>query len=45
MARKTSSNLTDAELRLMEVLWEKGPATVWGVLEALAATPDRKSVV
>ena len=39
MARKRSSNLTDAELRLMEVLWEKGPATVWGVLEALAATP------
>ena len=39
MARKTSSNLTDAELRLMEVLWEKGPATVWGVLEGLAAMP------
>ena len=39
MARKTSSNLTDAELRLMEVLWDKGPATVWGVLESLAAAP------
>jgi predicted transcriptional regulator len=23
----------------MEVLWEKGPATVWGVLEGLAAVP------
>jgi predicted transcriptional regulator len=39
VARKTSSNLTDAELRLMEVLWEKGPATVWGVLESLTAVP------
>jgi predicted transcriptional regulator len=27
--------LTEAELRLMEVLWEKGPATVQHVLEDL----------
>lgn len=45
MARKTSSNLTDAELRLMEVLWEKGPATVWGVLEGLAAPRPAYSTV
>ena len=36
MARKTSPHLTDAELRLMEVLWEKGSATVAEVVEALA---------
>ena len=35
MARKKSKSLTDAELRLMEVLWEKGPATVSGVVESL----------
>ena len=35
MSRKKSSNLTDAELRLMEVLWEKGKATVADVVEAL----------
>ena len=35
MARKKSSNLTDAELRLMEVLWEQGPATVSGVVDKL----------
>jgi predicted transcriptional regulator len=38
VARKKSSNLTDAELRLMEVVWEKGQATVAEVVEAL---PDR----
>jgi predicted transcriptional regulator len=32
---KKSPTLTEAELRLMEVLWEKGPATVHQVLEAL----------
>jgi predicted transcriptional regulator len=36
MARKKSSHLTDAELRLMEVLWERGPATVGEVTEAVA---------
>ena len=35
MARKRSTNLTEAELRLMHVLWEKGSATVAEVAEAL----------
>jgi len=35
VARKKSSNLTDAELRLMEVLWEKGTATVSDVVGRL----------
>ena len=35
MARKKSSSLTDAELRLMEVLWEQGAATVSGVVDKL----------
>ena len=35
MARKKSLNLTDAELRLMEVVWEKGEATVFEVVENL----------
>jgi BlaI family transcriptional regulator, penicillinase repressor len=30
-----SATLTEAELRLMEVLWEQGPSTVQQVLEAL----------
>lgn len=38
MARKKSPGLTDAELRLMEVVWDKGSATVSDVVEAL---PDR----
>lgn len=39
MARKKSSTLTEAELRLMEVLWEKGQATVGEVTEALPPPP------
>lgn len=35
MARKKSPNLTEAELRLMDVLWEKGPSTVADVADAL----------
>ena len=35
MARKKSPNLTEAELRLMDVLWDKGEATVSEVAEAL----------
>ena len=35
MARKKSLNLTEAELRLMDVLWEKERATVAEVSEAL----------
>ena len=37
MPRQTSANLTDAELRLMDVLWEKGSATVSDVVDALDA--------
>ena len=33
MARKRSSQLTDAELRLMNVLWEKGSGTVSEVMD------------
>jgi BlaI family transcriptional regulator, penicillinase repressor len=32
---KPSANLTEAELRLMEVLWQRGPSTVQHVLDAL----------
>jgi predicted transcriptional regulator len=35
VGRKKSSSLTDAELRLMEVVWEKGKATVAEVVEEL----------
>jgi BlaI family transcriptional regulator, penicillinase repressor len=35
---RKSAILTEAELRLMEVLWQKGPATVQGVLDALTET-------
>ena len=35
MPRKKTSGLTDAELRLMEVLWRTGPATVADVAAAL----------
>lgn len=35
MARKRSRTLTDGEHRIMEVLWEKGSATVAEVAEAL----------
>jgi BlaI family transcriptional regulator, penicillinase repressor len=36
MARKKSPTLTDAEHRIMEVLWKKGSATVAEVAEVLA---------
>lgn len=35
MARKQTPGLTDAELRLMEVIWDKGSATVSDVVENL----------
>ncbi|MCU1233142.1 MAG: transcriptional repressor, CopY family [Candidatus Solibacter sp.] len=35
MARKKSPNLTEAELRLMDVVWDKGEATVSEIAEAL----------
>ena len=36
MPRKQSRTLTDGEHRIMEVIWEKGSATVAEVAEALA---------
>jgi predicted transcriptional regulator len=39
MARKRSNVLTEAELRLMAVLWEKGSATVAEVTAALPPPP------
>jgi predicted transcriptional regulator len=33
---RKSPTLTEAELRLMEVLWEKGPSTVQQVLQSLS---------
>ena len=39
MARKKSPTLTEAELRLMEVLWDKRHATVAEVTEALPPPP------
>jgi BlaI family transcriptional regulator, penicillinase repressor len=39
VARKKSPHLTDAELRLMDVLWEKGEATVSDVADALPNNP------
>lgn len=35
MARKKSVNLTDAELRLMEVVWQRGESTVADVAESV----------
>lgn len=39
MARRKSPNLTEAELRLMDVLWNKGDSTVGDVVEALPTKP------
>ncbi len=39
MPPRTSATLTEAELRLMNVLWEKGSATVQQVLDALPQDP------
>jgi predicted transcriptional regulator len=39
MARRRSSTLTEAELRLMEVLWDKQQATVADVTAALPPPP------
>jgi predicted transcriptional regulator len=36
LARKKAATLTEAELRLMNVLWERGASTVGEVLEALS---------
>ena len=40
MARPKSISLTSAELRLMDVLWLKGPSTVAEVVEALSPETD-----
>ena len=39
MARSKSATLTEAELRIMNVLWARHSATVHEVLEALPAKP------
>jgi predicted transcriptional regulator len=39
MPRPKSPNLTDGELRLMRVLWAKGPTSVGGVVAALQERP------
>jgi predicted transcriptional regulator len=39
MPRPKSLTMTDGELRLMRVLWEKGQATVGEVVEALKTGP------
>lgn len=36
MVRPVSPTLTEAELRLMKVLWDRGPSTVLEVISALA---------
>jgi len=40
MPPRASTTLTEAELRLMNVLWEKGPATVHQLLESLPHKPS-----
>src|ERR1035437_3209418 len=45
MARRKSPVLTDAELRLMEVLWRRPAATVSDVVEGLGAPPLSYSTV
>jgi len=46
VARKKTPGLTDAELRLMEVLWERGAATVADVVESFSKeTPLAYSTV
>ncbi len=45
MSRKKSLVLTDHELRLMEVLWERGRASVADVVESLAPPPLAYSTV
>ncbi len=40
MPPSKSPTLTEAELRLMDVLWEKGPSTVQQVLQALPTRPS-----
>jgi predicted transcriptional regulator len=37
--RRTSETLTEAELRIMQVLWQNGPGSVQQILDALPAKP------
>jgi len=39
LARKKSLNLTEAELRLMDIVWDKGAVTVGEVAAALPGEP------
>jgi predicted transcriptional regulator len=39
MARAKTPHLTEGELRLMNILWRQGPATVSQVVDALPADP------
>ena len=39
MPRRTSETLTEAELRIMQVLWQKGPGSVQQILDAMPAQP------
>ncbi|HZY63109.1 MAG TPA: BlaI/MecI/CopY family transcriptional regulator [Edaphobacter sp.] len=39
MPRKPSETLTEAELRIMQVIWQTGPATVQQILDALTDPP------
>jgi predicted transcriptional regulator len=39
LARSKSATLTEAELRIMNVLWDRGSATVHDVLNGLPARP------
>jgi predicted transcriptional regulator len=39
LARKKSPNLTEGELRLMNVIWKQGPATVGVVAASLSDDP------
>jgi len=40
LARSKSATLTEAELRIMNVLWDRGSATVHEVLQALPEKPQ-----
>lgn len=40
MPPRRSETLTEAELRVMNVLWEKGPCTVQQVLQGISETLD-----
>jgi len=39
LARNRSATLTEAELRIMNVLWQRGSATVHEVLESMSEKP------